>query len=551
MAAASKRRGKQPSGRGAQPPRRAVHPRVWTFAVLGIILAVSALRAMHLGFPLERDEGEFGYIAQELLRGAPMYETAYTQKLPGTYLVYALVLSVFGQTLQAIHLGLLLANAAIMALLFLLLRRTHNGLAGSIAALVFGITAMSPGLLGFAAHATIFVALFATGGLYLLLLARERDRAALYLASGLCFGLAFLMKQSGVFFAPLALAALVADRWTTQPRRLGRIALQALTFAAGAAAPILLTFAYYLAIGKFSAFWFWTVQFAGEFAGQVGRAEALKFLLEGTRDATAGFEILWILSVVGLGALLRDSALGRTRVFYLAFLVAGVLAIVPGFYFTNHYYLTALPAVALLVGALGSGRGPARRRSLVAGVWALTAAGLVLGIGKHGAYYFGSESDAAISRKIYGGNPFPESVEIGEYLKRHTTPEDRIAVLGSETQIYFYAQRRAASRFVNTYFLMAHHARNRDMQHEMIRDIEQARPKYMVTVFFPSSWMRKEDSPMDIFDWITKYRQGYSREGMLELYADRTISRWGPDAQAPRKSNFVIEVLRRSDSTSE
>ena len=85
--------------RTSQPDRR----RVWTFVVFGIILLVSLFRSFHLGFPLERDEGEFGYIAQEILRDVPMYVSAYTQKLPGTYLIYALFLSVFGQTVTAIH----------------------------------------------------------------------------------------------------------------------------------------------------------------------------------------------------------------------------------------------------------------------------------------------------------------------------------------------------------------------------------------------------------------------------------------------------------------
>src|SRR6267142_999721 len=155
-----------------------------------------------------RDEGEFGYIAQEMLRGVPMYVSAYTQKLPGTYLFYALFLSVFGESITAIHLGLLLVNAAIMALIFLILRKTHSGMAGCLGALVFGVMALSPNVLGFAAHATFLVSLFALLGLYALLHAREKGLAALYLVSGICFGFAFLRKQSGIFFAPLAVVFL-------------------------------------------------------------------------------------------------------------------------------------------------------------------------------------------------------------------------------------------------------------------------------------------------------------------------------------------------------
>jgi len=59
----------------------------YLIVALAIIVLVSLLRSLHLGFPLERDEGEFGYIGQEILRGVPVYDSAYTQKLPGTYLL--------------------------------------------------------------------------------------------------------------------------------------------------------------------------------------------------------------------------------------------------------------------------------------------------------------------------------------------------------------------------------------------------------------------------------------------------------------------------------
>ncbi|HEX7078834.1 MAG TPA: glycosyltransferase family 39 protein [Candidatus Eisenbacteria bacterium] len=552
--AARKRRKASAPPSGAPRGRRHDRRRLWTFAALGIILLVSGLRVMHLGFPLERDEGEFGYIAQEMLRGVPMYVSAYTQKLPGTYLLYALFVSVFGQSITAIHLGLLLTNAAIMGLLFLTLRKTHNGLAGCIGALVFGVMALSPTVFGFAAHATFFVSLFAVAGLYVLLRARERRHPALFLASGVCFGLAFLMEQPAIFFAPLALVLLAADHVALEPREPARFAREAVALGAGAVAPVLLTAAYYVAIGQFPLFWFWAFQLAGAFSGQVGPAAAVQNLVIQTGAATDGFQLLWALAAVGLVVTLRDRSLGKDRYVYATFAAAAALSVVPGFYFTNHYYIAALPAVALLVGALGggvAGEGATSggRFAWAAGTWALIGVGLLVGLTRHAAYYFGGESDVTASRQIYTGNPFPESIAIGEYLKRHTTPQDRIAILGSETQIYFYAQRRSASRFVNTYFLTADHPRNREMQQEMIRDIERARPKYIVFVAIPTSWTFRPKSPRDILAWTDKYRAGrYDVEGVVEMTRDGSTSRWGAAARAPVTSDSYIVIMRRIDS---
>lgn len=550
--AKARRRSSSPVARPA-PGRRPDRRRVWTFVALGIIVAVSLMRTLHLGFPLERDEGEFGYIAQEMLRGFPMYSSAYTQKLPGTYLIYSLFLSIFGQSMVAIHLGLLLANAALMGLIFWALRRTHNGLAGCVGTLVFGLMALAPNVLGFAGHASFFVALFAMAGLVALLHARERDRTGWFLVSGLCFGLVFLMKQSGIFFAPLALLSMTADAFLARPRRHAGFVLHAVAFTAGAVAPFALTAAYYVAIGKFPLFWFWTFQLARDFVGQVGPAGALRNLHDQTMGVMAGFTILWLLALVGLFAMLRDATLGKDRYLYLTFGAASALSIVPGFYFTNQYYIALLPFLAILIGGLAGtvSRGAPTGRRLIesVGVGAIIAIGLLIGIVKYAPYYSGGQSDDAVARWVYRGNPFPESVAIGEYLKAHTTPQDRIAILGSETQILFYAQRRSASRFVNVYFLTADHPRNRDMQREMIRDIESVRPRYVVFVGMAMSWTLRADFPRDIFEWFGTYRRDrYEVEGLVLMPREGgSATYWGADARAQSPTEDFIEILRRVD----
>ena len=71
-------------------------------AALGTIL----IRLRLIGIPLERDEGEYAYMAQLILRGIPPYLKAYSMKFPGIYFVYAIIMSIFGQTTEGIHLGI-------------------------------------------------------------------------------------------------------------------------------------------------------------------------------------------------------------------------------------------------------------------------------------------------------------------------------------------------------------------------------------------------------------------------------------------------------------
>src|SRR5580704_5397303 len=97
--------------------RRSFHEffRAYGLTTLGLllILVFNFVIRWHLReMPLERDEGEYAYAGQLLLQGASPYEHAYTVmlKLPGTWVVYAFIMAVFGQTATAIHVGVIAIN---------------------------------------------------------------------------------------------------------------------------------------------------------------------------------------------------------------------------------------------------------------------------------------------------------------------------------------------------------------------------------------------------------------------------------------------------------
>ena len=57
---------------------------------------------------------------------------------------------------------------------------------------------------------------------------------------------------------------------------------------------------------------------------------------------------------------------------------------------------------------------------------------------------------------------------VAGYLRDHTNVGDRIAVLRSEPQIYFYSKRHSATGYIYTYGLMEPQSYARQMQEEMI-----------------------------------------------------------------------------------
>ena len=118
----------------------AQNKKILIFLSLALILLFSASTRLRLAdAPLERDEGEFAYAGQLILQGIPPYQQLYNMKLPGIYAAYAGVLALFGQTPRGIHLGLLLVNAATILLLYFLVRRVRDGIAGLTAAGCFAV----------------------------------------------------------------------------------------------------------------------------------------------------------------------------------------------------------------------------------------------------------------------------------------------------------------------------------------------------------------------------------------------------------------------------
>src|ERR1039457_2119572 len=330
----------------------------WTYGLLLLVILFFALIRFHLRqCPLERDEGEYAYAGQLMLQGIPPYQLVYSMKLPGTFAAYSVILALFGQTPNGIHLGLLLVNAATTFLVFLLTRRLFGPLAGLVAAASYALLSTSPSLLGFAGHATHFVVLPAVGGILLLLMAIDSRRLWLFFGSGVLLGLAFLMKQPGIMFAVFGGLYLVKSEYRDGRLDWRDLAPKAGAFVLGSILPFAVTCLALLAAGSFHKFWFWTVLYSQEYASIIGIREGLHlFRLNAAQVVGPAFWI-WAIAGVGLSALVWNRKARAHGSFLAGFLLFSFLAVCPGLYFRQHYFILMLPAIALLAGvALSSAR---------------------------------------------------------------------------------------------------------------------------------------------------------------------------------------------------
>ena len=520
-----------------------------TVILLFILAFTATVRLRLVKMPLERDEGEFAYQARLILQGEVPYQSAYNKKLPGVSYMYALGFLVFGDSARSIKLILLVANALAILLLFALARRLYGPRVALTAAAAYALLSLSASVLGHAGHATQFMNLFLLAGLYFLVL-KDPPRWGWIFLAGLMLGAAVLMKQHALLIVPVALLFLTSPHEKTRRGRL--FWLRAVVLGVAAALPYLLLLAMVLSRGLLDRFFFWTIRYASEYQAGRSLGEILGTFFQNISLAVGPLWLLWFLGLAGIILQALSKAAFRERIFPAGFFLLALLSTAPGFFFRNHYFIAVLPAVAVGAGlAVESFRAWLKNRSGAgtAGFLTFVALSIVFlaGIIPQSDYLF-KKDPVRLSRNLYGLNPFPESPVIGEFLNKNSGPQDTVAVLGSEAQIYYYSRRRAATGYIYTYGLMDGQPYNRRMQTEMAAEIENAGPRFFVVVNSRTSWISSPQADQWIITWINDYTKSrYNLVGIADIRMDGTVYRWYGEAASyqPSKKTDLILVFQR------
>ena len=540
------------SGDGADGVSRLTWVAVVVLLAASIAL-VATVRLRLADTPLERDEGEYAYAGQLIRQGTPPYSLVYNMKFPGTYYSYAVVMSVFGESPRGIRIGLLCVNVMTALLLFGFARRLAGPLSGGCAAAAFLLLSLDRWSMGVFAHATHFVLLPVVAGLFVLWPVFDRPRRWRFVVAGALMGLAIVMKQQAFPFAALAVGLAAWSARGTEASAWRESTRRAALVLAGVVAT-LLTLVLVLAMqGVLGRFWFWTFEYAAAYLSQTPLSAAGSVFAMAWGYITQSAWLWWYGAAAGVVCLLVTRVPVLVRWTLGGWLVASAVAIAPGFYFRPHYFIVAMPVAACLVAvAIASvDRWLARAVGALSGRLAALAVFVMIA----GAYawinagYFFRMTPHELVRALYQVNPFDESPAIGRYIRDRTSAADRIVVLGSEPQIYFYANRRSATGYVYTYPLMEPHQHASRMQTEMRQEIETARPAFLVFVASPLSWMTRPESDTSILRWANEYaNRCYTRVGLVDIPpAGPAAIMWEEDSRqyVPRSSSQVY-VLRRT-----
>ncbi len=483
------------------------------------VLALSAVifvlvRLPFVSLPLERDEGEYAYIAQQMLHGSVPYLDAFDQKPPGVFAAYAIVFAVFGESIEAIHIFLYFWTAAAALLLFLVVRRLTNELAAAFAVLAFAVSSADPILLGTAANTEHFMLLPMLASMWFLMRAIERDTAVGWLTTGALAAAACWFKQVAIANA-LFIAIWAAIAMWREKRSLIAVLRPLAGLLAGAvmvSIPVLAIFAW---AGAWEPFLDSVFLHNLAYAQEVPLARALATLIAALSRQLPSQAALWSLAV--LSVLFFRQVGGKTWALLWGWQLASFVGVSFGFYFRPHYFLQQVPSLCALAGVT-TGSAAAwvmTKRSKPLGwiVVGLLCAVILLPMIHANRRALFAEDLGMRSRSIYGNNPFPESIEIAKYIERTSRPDETIYIVGSEPQIFFYANRRSATRYIFFYPLTGGSPAASERQRATSREAESNQPRYVIWMNIAPSLLLHPDTNRHVFEAASRMTEnGYGLE---------------------------------------
>lgn len=521
----------------------------WLIYIVLIVLFTIAVRYRLIDIPLERDEGGFAYCAQLIQQGIPPYTEVYDYKPPGLYFLYASAITIFGSNVEAVHLLLLIFSAGTSIMLFWLVKKWSDTTGGAIASILSIFLLASPSVLGFAAHATHFVMFWAMMGYLLLEIGLERRNNLIVLASGISFGLSFLMKQSGLLFLFPAIFFILGMAKGGRFKDYGKSA--GFMFA-GFIIPLVGVALWLMSIGALKGFIYWNIQYPWLVAQGSGTNDFFSRIGRNGLQAAGNFLPLWITGLVSLIYLVSGKSGIWVNKKILIFIIFSLGAVSIGYETRSHYFVLIIPALAAAIGIVASDIS----KSLKSGFGRKAIIGIPIAIALVGMIeerdYFFFDQPEVISRSIYYPNLFADAEKVSEFIRSRSDDSDRVAILGSEPEILFLSQRRSATRYIFTDFINMKHELGGQMQKEMIREIDSVKPAIIVMINQPFSWGALPSGSWPLLRWIRGYLENnYEIVGTVtQLSMNSSVFRWDQKSRDDTEalaSSIIIFQRTRSD----
>ncbi len=489
---------------------------------IGVWLILAALLVLmrwpFIGIPLERDEGEYAYCAWQMQQGVMPYRDIRTHVSPGVFFLYRGAFFVFDRTANGIRLFTLWYLLLSLGVFYYLAKQLLGGKSACLAGIIFIFLTSDPSILANMSQREIFVLLPLMVSFIFLQKDLARPSWLLAAGNGFVFSLAFMIKPTAVFHLFFILAVWSWYYFRNKEHRLfwARIFWLAVGFILGLAPFIL----YFNIQKSLPEFWYWNFIFPKVLNQTIVASsynlsfifKALSYHFRNTFKEiffSHSSLIIFLLTALVITLIKRRKELAWYWLWFFFLL----LSTATGLHFRNQYFQLLIPAQALLTAwgiqyiylmLLN------KNRCLRFGYYALAAL-LVLFplVNLIKQYHFISPD--MISRKLYGPQLFTMAKTISNYVADHTAPTDKIYILGSEQEIYFYSQRACINAHITAYTLTYAYGDPIARQKEVIQDLKKNLPPYLIEVNMSTSLFDypavSKNNPIfnDFFNIVNRY----------------------------------------------
>ncbi len=403
------------------------------FLIICISLIFLFLRNKYHLSALETDEGSYAYMAQELLRGNFPYVNFFDHKPIVIYLIYALIIKLFGVNTVAIK---ACATTAVILSSLITYKVARIVLSPMNALIVYILSLFSlslPFIQASTANTEIFMLFFIMSGIYIIL----TKRGYLWdMAAGILIGSAILTKTVAVSNLFAIMAFLI---WQREYKRI-------LSLTIGTGITVSFPLLTYYAIGGreyVNDYWFANFTYNSLYLRQLRfPIRIFNFPIGIITENIA----VWLLGITAaIYTLFHRKEI--TLLLISLNLLIGILLIQYIGRGSPHYYIQLIPFLSLLTIALISGINKIQIRSALTSILIASA---IISIFNYKSIVLNTRTDQLLAPifQTYGrGKWYDNSVFLSTRLSQYVNPGDFIYNLGRESQIYFYTQTRSSSKY--------------------------------------------------------------------------------------------------------
>lgn len=455
--------------------------------LIAVLVGAFVYRLHAIDMALQRDEGAYAYIGSGWRSGLVPYRDSFDHKPPLVYAVYALVTAIQDRSPELIRLSGTLYFLGSGVSVWVLARHVLQPWLAVLATGIYVMAGSSHLVDGLDLNTEHLLVLPATLACHFALRACRHGSFRSAVASGLLVGIAVSAKQVGALLLPVLGSLYLYYAWNKRRSFATGLRLISLSLA-GIVFAIVPWLLYFWWQGALPDFLYGAIQSNISYVsmgiprgasntagtGDIPAATAqvaemvpslqlsvLRKLRGGLRwllFVPEGFH--WLFATAALGAaygLLKHRTLGVLGV--SAYFICSWIGAKAGFNNFPHYFVTTLPAVSILVvygvdtlikSQHSSTQSIARRTRQMAGI--LIAVTMLISLSMPNSRYL-AKTASQISLLRFGedGGTFTLSQQAAQRARALLDEPKSLYVAGAEPQIYWYADKRAPTKYIYEY----------------------------------------------------------------------------------------------------